>query len=85
MAEIRTQPVVEDLGSEQVKKLTDSYNALVELVGNILDDLEGAANIGAVNAAATVRLAEIESDIATVVAVGRQPGVPEGPSRPVTS
>lgn len=85
MADIRTQPVIEDIGSEQLKKLTLSYNALVELVGNILDDLEGAANIAAVNAAATVRLAEIEADTADVVAVGRLPGVVERPSRPVTS
>ena len=85
MAEIRTQPVVQDTGSEELKKLRLSYNALVELVGNILDDLEGAANIAAVNAAATVRLAEIETDTADVVAIGGLPGVPERPSRPVTS
>ena len=85
MAEIRTQPVIQDTGSEELKKLRLSYNAMVELLGNILDDLESAANIAAVNAAATVRLLEIEVDTATVVAVGGQPGVPERPSRPVTS
>jgi len=84
MATIRTLPVVEDVGSEQVKQLIISYNAMVELVGNILDDLEGAANIAAVNAAATVRLAEIEVDTATVVAIGREPGVPSRPKRDVT-
>lgn len=81
MASIRTLPVIEDVGSEQVKKLTDSYNALVELVGNILDDLEGAADVAAINAAATARLAEIEVENATVVAIGREPGVPERPRR----
>lgn len=84
MADIRTQPVIQDLGSEELKKLRLSYNALVTLVGHILDDLEGAASVAAINAAATVRLAELETDTADVVAVGGEPGVPERHSRPVT-
>ncbi len=84
MAAVRTLPLVEDTGSEQLKQLTISYNALLDLVGNIMDDLEGAANIGAVNAAMTIRLAEIEADTATVLKVGREPGVPSRPKRDVT-
>lgn len=83
MANIRTQPVIEDTGSEQVKKLTDSYNALLEALGTFMDTVETAA--GASAAAATAFLATVESDTTAVTAIGRQPGVPERPSRPVTS
>jgi hypothetical protein len=85
MAEIRTQPVIEDLGSEQVKKLTDSYNALLEQLGIFMDSLEAATADATVTACATAFLAAVEDDAATIVGVGRQPGVPERPSRPVTS
>jgi hypothetical protein len=85
MAEIRTQPVIEDVGSEQVKKLTLALNALTTLVGDLLDEIEGAADFAALQTATTALLATIEVDTADVVLIGRQPGVVERPSRPVTS
>lgn len=84
MANLRTLPIVEDLGSEQIKQLIVSYNALLDFVGNIVDDLEGAANIGAVNVAMTARLLELETNTATVLKIGRQPGVPSRPRQAVT-
>lgn len=85
MADIRTQPVIEDSGSEQLKKLTLSYNALLTALGTFMDSLEVATADATVLACATAFLATVESDTTDVVAVGRQPGVPERPSRPVTS
>jgi hypothetical protein len=85
MANMRTLPVLEDTGSEQLKKLTDAHNALVDLVGDILDDLEGAADDAARIAAATARLALVEADTSPVVKIGRLPGVVVRPSRAVTS
>ena len=84
MANMRTLPMIEDTGSEQVKQLTDAHNALVDLVGNILDDLEGAADDAARIAAATAQLALVEVDTSPVVKIGRQPGVPSRPKRAVT-
>lgn len=85
MADIRTKPVIEDTGSEQLKKLTNSYNALLESLGTFMDSLEAATADATVKACATAFLAEVEVNTATVVAIGRQPGVPERPSRAVTS
>jgi hypothetical protein len=85
MAELRTQPVLQDTGSEEVKKLRLSFNALATLVGDLLDEIEGAADLGALQTATTALLAQVETDTATVVLVGGEPGVPERPSRPVTS
>jgi hypothetical protein len=83
MADIRTVPIIEDTGSEQLKRLTDSYNALLESLGTYMDTVEAAA--GASAAAATAFLAEVETDTATVVAIGRLPGVQARPARAVTS
>lgn len=85
MATWRTQPVIEDLGSEEVKKLVRSYNGLLDAVGDLVDALESAAAVGDINTAATAFLAAVESNTATAVKIGREPGVPERPSRPVTS
>jgi hypothetical protein len=85
MAEMRTRHVLEDTGSEQLKSLTDAHNALVDLVGDFLDAMETAADDAARIAACTVLLATVETDAATVVKIGRQPGVPVRPRGPVTS
>jgi hypothetical protein len=85
MANVRTLPMIEDTGSEQVKQLTDAHNALVDLVGNFLDEMEGAADDAARIAACTALLATVETDTSPVVRIGRLPGVPTRPARSVTS
>jgi hypothetical protein len=85
MADVRTQPVVEDTGSEELRQLRKSYNGLLDVVGTLLDALETAADVGAVNAAAVAALASIESDTATVKKIGGEPGVPSRHQFPVTT
>jgi len=82
MATFRTLPVVEDLGSEETKQLIISYNALLESLGTFMDSVETAA--GASAAAATAFLAEVETDNAAVLKIGREPGVPSRPRRAVS-
>ena len=83
MADIRTLAVVEDTGSEEVKRLRKSYNALLDSLGTFMDSVETAA--GASAAAATAFLAEVEVNTALVVKVTGDPGVGNNPSRGVTS
>jgi len=83
MADIRTVTVVEDSGSEELKRLRKSYNALLESLGTFMDSVETAA--GASAAAATAFLAEIETDSAEVVAIGGDPNVGNNPSRSPSS
>lgn len=84
MADLRTVTVIEDTGSEELKRLRKSYNALLAALGRYMDTEEAAA--GASAAAATAFLAEIETDTAEVVAIGGDPNVINNPSRaPTTS
>jgi hypothetical protein len=85
MASWRTQPVLADVGSEELKKLRLSYNSLLDVVGDLLDALEAASDVAAVNAAATAALAAVEVDTAGAKKVGAEPNIPERPSRAVTS
>ncbi len=82
MADFRTLPVVEDLGSEQVKQLIISYNALLEELGTFMDAVVIAA--GASAPAATAFVAAVEVNTATVLKQGREPGVPSRPKRAVS-
>lgn len=83
MADIRTQPVIEDLGSQEVAQLRTSYNALLEALGDYMDTVETAA--GASAAAATAFLAVVEVDTTAVKAVGSTTNIPLNPDRAVTS
>jgi hypothetical protein len=85
MASIRTQPVIEDTSSEELRTLRVSYNGLLDVVGTLLDALKAASDVPAVNAAATAALASLETDTATAVKVGGEPGVPARPARAVVS
>lgn len=84
MADIRTVTVPEDTGSEELKRLRKSYNALLDMFGNLLDALEAAADVAAVNTAATAALAELETNTAVVIKIGADPGVINNPSRAPT-
>lgn len=85
MADIRTQPVESDLGSEELRKLRLSYNALLEGLGTFLDEVEAATAVADVATAATNFLALLEIDATNIPAIGGLPNIPERRSRPVTS
>ena len=80
MADFRTVDVIEDTGSEELRRLRKSYNALLVELGTFMDSVETAA--GASAAAATAFLAAVEIDSAPVVIVGAEPEVPNRPQRP---
>lgn len=85
MADIRTQPVIEDTGSEELRQLRKSYNGLLDVFGTLIDAIEVGADIAAMQAAATAALASIESDTAVVKKIGGEPGVPSRHQFPVNS
>ena len=85
MADLRTVNVIEDTGSEELKRLRKSYNALLDNLGIFMDSLEAATADATVLACATAFKAAVESDSAEVVKVGGKPGVPNAPQRPVQS
>ena len=85
MADIRTLTVPADTGSEQLKRLTDSYNALLELLGVFMDDMVAATADATVIAAAQAVLDAVEVDAAEVVAIGRSQDIHVRPARAVTS
>lgn len=84
MADLRTQPMVEDTGSEELRRLRKSYNALLDNLGIFMDSLEAATADATVQACATAFLAAVEVDTAEVVKVGGN-DIPNRPQRPVTS
>ena len=84
MADVRTLPVVEDVGSEELRQLRLSYNALLDQLGTFMDAIEAATADASVNAAATAFLAAAETDTTSILKVGGEPGVPSRPRRAVT-
>lgn len=85
MADIRSLKIVEDTGSEELKRLRKSYNALLDQLGIFMDALEAATADATVNATATAFLAAVETDSATIVKVEGTPGVGNNPAPSVTS
>jgi len=85
MAAIRTLPVLEDVGSEQVKQLIISHNALLDALGTFMDSLEVATADATVLACATAFLATAEVDTTAILKIGREPGITSRPKRAVTS
>jgi hypothetical protein len=81
MADVRTQPVLQDVGSEELRLLRQSYNAMLDAVGDLLDALETAAAIGDVNTAATAFKALIETNTSEIVKIGGLPNIPDAPKR----
>jgi hypothetical protein len=84
MAEVRTAPVIEDTGSEEVKRLRKSYNALLDALGTFMDSLEAATADATVQACATAFLASVETDAADIVKIGGEPNVVDAPKRAVS-
>jgi hypothetical protein len=85
MASLRTLTIPADLGSEEVVRLRKSYNALLDVLGTLLDSLETATLVTDVNAAATAALASLETDATGVIKIDTPPSIPVRPAMPVKS
>lgn len=79
MANLNTQGVVGDTGSEEVATLRRNYNALCDAMGDLVTALKSAAAIGDVVTAATAAEAAMEANVSKV---DQQPNVPAAPTRP---
>lgn len=77
MASILTQKVTGDLGSQEVAQLVSNYNALLDVVGDLVTALKGAADVAAVNTAGTAAETALESTVNKLQAV---PNVPLAPA-----
>jgi hypothetical protein len=77
MATLKTQPVVGDLGSQQLAHLAYSYGKLLDVLGTLITGLKTAADVPAVNALAVTAEASLEADAYKVTS---EPNVPMSPS-----
>lgn len=77
MATIKTQKVVGDLGSQEHAQLVDSYNKLVDVVGDLITALKGAADVAAINTAGTTAETAIEANVKKLEQV---PNIPLSPA-----
>lgn len=79
MANLNTQGVVGDTGSEEVATLRRNYNELCDVVGDLVTALKGVAAIGDVATAGTNAETAMEANVSKV---GQEPDVPAAPTRP---
>jgi len=79
MANYLTQNVIADLGSEEVKQLITSYNALLDAVGDLITGMTTAADTAAINTLATTAETAL---VANVKIIAPKPVVPSAPVRP---
>lgn len=77
MANILYQPVVSDLGSKEFAQLANSYNELLDVLGDLITGLKTAADTAAINTLATTAEAAL---VANVVKLKQQPNIPITPS-----
>lgn len=77
MATIKTQKVIGDLGSQEHAQLVDSYNKLVDVVGDLITALKGAADVAAINTAGTTAETAIEANVKKLEQV---PNIPLSPA-----
>jgi len=76
MANIKTQRVHGDLGSQQLAQLQNSYNNLVDILGTLITGLKTAV-IGDVNTLATAAEAAMEANVPKLLATPRTPLQPQ--------
>lgn len=79
MASLTTQKVQGDLGSQEVAQLLASYNALLDVVGDLVTALKGAADVAAVNTAGTAAETAIEANVKKIQS---DPAIPLAPRQP---
>ena len=79
MASLTTQKVQGDLGSQEVAQLISSYNALLDVVGDLVTALKGAADVAAINTAGTTAETNIEANVKKLQS---EPNIPLAPTQP---
>ena len=80
MAAIRTREIIEDTGSQRMAQLEQSVNELIDAFGDFVTTVKGAADVAAINTAATTAETALE---ANVVKIARSPTTPLQPTRPL--
>ena len=80
MANYENQNVIGDLGSEEAAVLISSYHNLLDVMGDLITALKGAADTAAINVLATTAETALEANVRKVVS---QPPVPARPRFPV--
>ena len=73
MATLKTQKVYGDLGSQEHAQLQDSYNKLLEVLGDLITGIKGSADHAALVVVATTAETAME---ATVKKLESVPNVP---------
>lgn len=79
MANFTTQTVVGDLGSQEHAQLVSSYNALLDVLGDLITGLKSAAVVGDIVTLATTAETALE---ANVKKLQQSPNVPLSPAMP---
>ncbi len=82
MADIQNQKVIGDTGSEELKLLRKSYNALLVIFGTYLDAIEAAGAVGNINAAATAALLSLEATTTVAKSIGAEKELVDAPKFP---
>lgn len=75
MASIKTQPVLGDVGSQQIEQLIHSYNHLLDVLGDLITGLKTAADVTAQKALAVTAEAAL---VANVFKQQTKPAAPLG-------
>lgn len=79
MANLQNQPVIGDSGSEELKLLRKSYNAMLAIFGVFLDSVEVAAATANVNAAATAALLSLEATTTVAKTISAEKELTDAP------
>jgi hypothetical protein len=67
MATIKTQKITGDLGSQEVAQLITSYNALLDVLGDLITGLKTVADEAATHTLATTAETALEANVYKVV------------------
>lgn len=77
MADLLTQKVHGDLGSQEHAQLVASYNELLDVLGDLITGLKTAADTAAINTLATTAETAMEANVKKLQSL---PNVPLGPA-----
>ena len=80
MADLQTQRIVGDLGSQEHAHLQASYNGLLDVLSDLITGLKTAADVPAVQALATTAEAAMEANVKKLESV---PDLPLSPTSTV--
>lgn len=79
MASINQRPVIGDSGSQESAQLRKNYNALLDVLGNMITALKTAADAPAINAIAVIAETALQNTVEKIVS---QKDLPLNPLRP---